>query len=249
MCPPVPDSIGPSLSSVSAVAMGASQSRGGKGKTGRLDSPRTGQGQRVKTGGGYFILTFKEAKIKIVNIGSGELQVLGTVIKQHCKVCKEGWDRNLTYSFKLDKPEKSYKSKLVPHILLSLYKEGWEPMTPIDTAGNVDNPSQTSICFRHREDPLITRLTGSTYSLASTSTTSKDASNECLCIQTFPPNLISFHSVPNTVLHEIVTRLQQDWVGGVKGVSAGIVSVIGDYTTNMPPTINANDIANDGRIT
>ena len=215
--------------------MGATQSRGGKG---RLDSPRT---HRAKPAGGYFILIFKEVKIKIVNIGHGELQVLGNIIKQHCKAVKEGWDRNLSYSVKLDKPERNYKSKLIPHILLSLYKEGWEPMPPIDTAGNVDNTHQTSICFRHREDPLLGRLTGSTYSLGNTSTASKDVSNDCLCIITQPPSMVTFHSVPNTVLHEMVTRLHQDWEGGVKGVSAGVASVIGDYTTNMPPTINMVD--------
>ena len=62
--------------------MGATQSRGGKG---RLDSPKI---HRVKTGGGYFILTLKEVKIKIVNIGHCELQVLSNIIKQNCKVVK-----------------------------------------------------------------------------------------------------------------------------------------------------------------
>jgi hypothetical protein len=112
-------------------------------------------------------------------------------------------------------------------------------MTPIDTAGNVENSSQTSICFRHREDPL-NKLTGSTYSLNS-SIGSKEVSNECLCIETFRPNFISFHSVPNTVLHEIVNKLQEDWTGGVKGVSAGVASVISDYSPNMPPTLNMMD--------
>ena len=57
-------------------------------------------GQRVKTG--YFILTFKDVKIKIVNIGSTELRILTTIIKRNCKVCKEGWDRSMTYSLKLE---------------------------------------------------------------------------------------------------------------------------------------------------
>ena len=220
--------------------MGASQSRAGKKQNVKLDSPKaTGQGQRVKTAVGYFILSLKDEKIKIVNIASSELKILTSIIKRHCKVSKEGWDRNMTYSFKLEKPEKNCKIKLVTDILLSLYKEGWEPMTPIDTAGNVENSSQTSICFRHREDPL-NKLTGSTYSLSS-SIGSKEVSNECLCIETFRPNFISFHSVPNTVLHEIVNKLQEDWTGGVKGVSAGVASVISDYSTNMPPTLNRVD--------
>jgi len=224
---------------VADMGSSQSQSRPGKKLNGKLDSPKGGgQGYRVKTAG-YFILSFKDVKIKIVNIASSELKILTSIIKRHCKVSKEGWDRNMTYSFKLEKPEKNCKIKLVTDILLSLYKEGWEPMTPIDTAGNVENSSQTSICFRHREDPL-SRLTGSTYSLNS-SIASKEVSNECLCIETFRPNFISFHSVPNTVLHEIVTKLQEDWAGGVKGVSAGVASVIGDYTTNMPPTLSILD--------
>ena len=221
--------------------MGASQSRAGKKQNAKLDSPKaTGQGQRVKTAGGYFILSFKDVKIKIVNIASSELKILTSIIKRHCKVSKEGWDRNMTYSFKLEKPEKNCLIQLVTDILLSLYKEGWEPMTPIDTAGNDENSSQTSICFRHREDPL-NKLNGSTYSLSSRSLAGKEVSNECLCIETFRPNFISFHSVPNTVLHEIVNKLQEDWTGGVKGVSAGVASVISDYSTNMPPTLNRVD--------
>ena len=144
----------------------------------------------------------QDEKIKIVNIAAAELKILTSIVKRHCRICKEGWDRNMTYSFKLDGQETSHKIKLVTDILLSLYKEGWEPMTPIDTAGKVDSISHTSICFRHREDPF-NRLNGSNYSLASSIGGGKELSNECLCIETFQPNFVGFHSVPNTVLHEI----------------------------------------------
>eukprot|EP00092_Neocalanus_flemingeri_P024436 GFUD01026496.1.p1 GENE.GFUD01026496.1~~GFUD01026496.1.p1 ORF type:complete len:378 (+),score=106.71 GFUD01026496.1:40-1173(+) len=219
--------------------MGASQSRGGRKQNGKLDSSKE-VGHKVRSGGGYFILSFKDVKIKIVNIASSELKILTSIIKRHCKVSKEGWDRNMTYLFRLEKPEKNCLIKLVTDILLSLYKEGWEPMTPIDTASKADsknNSAQTSICFRRRED--IENKTDSCYSLASVGV--KEVSNECLCIETFQSNFISFHSVPNTVLHEIITRLQQDWTLGVKGVSIGVASVISDYTINMPPTLNMVD--------
>ena len=60
--------------------------------------------------------------------------------------------------------------RLVTDLLLSLYTEGWQPMTPIDTA--VDRADrQTSICWRRRED--VGNFRGSALSLASVTSRGK----------------------------------------------------------------------------
>ena len=60
--------------------------------------------------------------------------------------------------------------RLVTDLLLSLYTEGWQPMTPIDTA--VDRADrQTSICWRRRED--VGNFRGSSLSLASVTSRGK----------------------------------------------------------------------------
>ena len=63
------------------------------------------------------------------------------VIKRHCRVSKEGWEhgRSMTYFYKIDKIEKLELIRLGTDLLLSLYREGWEPMTPIDTAIDKEN--------------------------------------------------------------------------------------------------------------
>ena len=53
-------------------------------------------------GSGYFIFSFKDSKIKIVNIVSGQQKMLAVIIKRHCRVSREGWEagRSMTYTFK-----------------------------------------------------------------------------------------------------------------------------------------------------
>ena len=43
--------------------------------------------------------------------------------------------------------------------------------------------------------------------------------SECLCIETFSANCLGFHSTPNTLLHEIVTELQDQHL--LEAVSSG----------------------------
>ena len=45
--------------------------------------------------------------------------------------------------------------------------------------------------------------------------------SECLCIETFSANCLGFHSTPNTLLHEIVTELQDQNL--LEAVSSGLV--------------------------
>ena len=54
---------------------------------------------------------------------------------------------------------------------------------------------------------------------------------ECLCLETYGSNLLGFHDVPNTVLHDLVHCAERDWGPGIAGISQGIYSVISDYST------------------
>ena len=54
---------------------------------------------------------------------------------------------------------------------------------------------------------------------------------ECLCLETYGSNLLGFHDVPNTVLHDLVTCAEREWGPGLAGISQGIYSVISDYST------------------
>ena len=86
---------------------------------------------------------------------------------------------------------------------------------------------QTSICWKRREYlPAPLASATSTLSLASVATRGSGGSggggtprgslggggggahNECLCVEIFGSNCLGFHNTPNTLLHEIVTKLQ-----------------------------------------
>ena len=163
-------------------------------------------------GNGYFIFSFKDSKVKVVNVNSSTQKMITVIIKRHCRVSKEGWEhgRSMTYFYKIDKIEKYELIRLVTDLLLSLYREGWEPMTPIDTA--VDKADkQTSICWRRREEGCLMSSRGSIGSLSSVVTRASvgtPSSNECLCVETFSRNCLGFHNTPNTLLHDLVTQLQ-----------------------------------------
>ena len=43
--------------------------------------------------------------------------------------------------------------------------------------------------------------------------------SECLCIETFSANCLGFHNTPNTLLHDIVTELQDQHL--LEAVSSG----------------------------
>ena len=50
---------------------------------------------------GYFILSLKPDKIKVVNAEAGVLRLLAAIIRRHVDIVKEGWDRHLTYCYRL----------------------------------------------------------------------------------------------------------------------------------------------------
>ena len=114
---------------------------------------------------GNFILSLKSRTIKVVNAESVELKLLTALIKKHCQILKEGWDRNLTYSYKLKESGGQCIIQLVADTLMSLYGLGWEPMTPIEMkfkSHTVDGGLRTDICFRKKD---IGVELGSIYSL------------------------------------------------------------------------------------
>lgn len=192
------------------------------------------------SGSGYFILSLKGDRIKVVNAESTELKLLTLIIRRHCKIIKEGWDRHLTFSYRLKVNGRHCMIQLVADFLLSLFQAGWEPMTPIDMGlkkSETGEGPQTAICFRRKYDAEDREIYGSNFSLLSNMGASKDGENNCLCLETYKSNYLGFHDVTNTVLYEVVNTIQQEWQPGIKGVSMAVSSVISDYTTTMPSVL------------
>ena len=230
--------------------MGASHSRArpgsGPAKIKKFDFGKT----HAAPTNGYFILSLKGDRIKVVNAESSELKLLTIIIRRHCKILKDGWDRHLTFSYRLRKTGRHCMIQLVADFLLSLYQAGWEPMTPIDMGlkkSETGSGPQTAICFRRKFDGEEREVFGSSYSLLSQMGTSKDSENSCLCLETFKDNYLGFHDVSNTVLYELVDRIQEDWEPGIRGVSMAVSSVISDYTTTMPPVLPGHPDVQDAK--
>ena len=51
--------------------------------------------------GGYFILSLKSEKIKVVNADTSEITLLNQIIRRHTKILSEGWERHMTWAFQL----------------------------------------------------------------------------------------------------------------------------------------------------
>ena len=201
---------------------------------------------------GYFILSLKPDKIKVVNAEAAVLRLLTNVIKKHGVIAKEGWDRHLTYSYRLVMSGCQEMIQLVADTLMLLYQSGWEPMTPLQMSGgkhskskvktDIVTTSRIDICFRRSEVTGESRM-GSSYSLRRESL--YDSENCCLCLQTFKDSGLICHNVSNTVLLELVTALQELWSPGIAGVSVGVASVIQDYTANMPRVLGSSQYGQD----
>ncbi len=222
--------------------MGASHSRARPG-TGpaKITKFQFGKSQ-IQPATGYFIISLKGDRIKVVNAESPELKLLTAIIRRHCKIVKEGWDRHLTYMYKLKKVGRHMMIQLVADFLLSLYQVGWEPMTPIDMGIQkvaTGSGPQTAICFRRKYgyDEQHQQVFGSNTSILSQLGSSKDGDNNCLCLETYKDCYVGFHDVTNTVLYELVETIRNEWTPGLKGVSMAVSSVISDYTTSMPPVL------------
>lgn len=201
---------------------------------------------------GYFILCIKgNDRIKVVNASSSVLKRLTVVIKRHFVILKSGWDRHLAYSFKLQKASRHSLISMAAEILLTLYRGGWEPMTPIDLCAKGRAQSQTAICFR-RETPEDDEIPGygtPTHSLyrdtpppnsgprinfgESFDECMQSEHKECLCLETYGKNILGFHEVPNMVLYDLVRCVQQEWQPGLVGISNAVSSVISDYAVDI----------------
>ena len=233
--------------------MGASHSRArpgtGPAKTKRFQFGKTHSAPST----GYFILSLKGDRIKVVNAEAGELKLIAAIIRRHCSILRDGWDRHLTFSYKIRRAGKHCMIQLVADALLSLYQLGWEPMTPIDMGitsskklldsgedihdgDSNSNGPQTAICFRRRCDHTDDSLYGSNYSLLSHTGSAKETTpvaaseNSCLCLETYRDNYLGFHDVSNTILYNLVDTIRQEWRRGIRGVSMAVSSVISDYT-------------------
>ena len=214
--------------------MGAAGSRRGcKGGDGEKEKKLVLGANHPPHSCGYFILSYRGDKVKVVNAKKEELKLLGGIIKNRCEILKEGWDRNMTYSFRLKVVERHCMIKLVADTLFYLYQAGWEPMTPVDMARKTTQDGlKSSICFRQRKGAA--ELSGHFASL------STNEENVCLSIEIYRSNIIGFHNVSNPLLLDLVTTIQKEWSPGIRGVSMGVASVITDYTTNMPPVLTSH---------
>ena len=219
--------------------MGAAHSR--RNMVSKDKRPRiSGAGLASTPTTGYFMLSYKADRVKVVNADSGELKLLTSIIRRHCQILKEGWDRHLTYSYRLKVVGRHSVIQLVADTLLSLYQAGWQPMTPMDMGlcrEQSTNGSQTTICFKRKENTNSSEGFTSSSSSLTRIGNSIDGENSCLCLEIFQSNYLGLHNASNTVLHELVTTIQKEWSPGIRGVSSGVASVITDYTTNMPPVL------------
>ena len=182
---------------------------------------------------GYFILSLKPDKIKVVNAEAAVLRLLATIIRRHVGIVKEGWDRHLTYCYRLRVSSCHHMIQLVADTLMGLYQSGWEPMTPLEMGtrrgksaarerlGDIVTSSRVDICFRNKEE--AGEVLGSSYSIRRESLVDD---NCCLCLQTFRDSFLICHNVSNTVLYDVVSAIQDKWGPGIQGVSAGVASVI-----------------------
>ena len=183
---------------------------------------------------GYFILSLKPDKIKVVNAEAGVMRLLTTVIRRHVVIVKEGWDRHLTYCYRLHVPACQNMIQLVADTLMSLYQSGWEPMTPLEMGRKQKNKtkdivtnSRIDICFQNKDESHSN--SGTSISVGSSYSIKRDSiydESSCLCLQTFKDSYLICHNVSNTCLMEVVTCIQDSWSPGIKGVSIGVASVI-----------------------
>ena len=227
---------------------------------------------------GYFILCLKMGegrdRIKVVNASGPILKTISNMLGRHCVISKQGWDRHSAFSFKLQKPSSSTGRhcmiSLTSEVLLTLYRLGWEPMTPIDlSVKGLEN--QTAICFRKLNSTCTTtpagtpkiqnsriphiRITeerqasfensdvyGSTNTINKYSAPIRMQSQDCLCLETYGKHYLGFHDVPNEVLFDLVQCVLSEWLPGVGGISASISSVVSDYSEEM---MNLNVLHNN----
>ena len=253
-----------------AEKMGAAHSRArpgaGPAKFARATHKPPGDPSVVGTSNyGYFILCIKATdRIKIVNASTPVLKMVTSVVRRHFTIIKSGWDRQMAYSFKLQKASRDALISLTAEILLTLYRLGWEPMMPIDLGvkkkgrGNAQN--QTAICFR-RDTPEPEPDENLSFYRDTPTPSLRNANfgesfdecmlsehKECLCIETYGDNVLGFHEVPNILLYDLVRCVQQEWLPGLYGISNAVSSVISDYAVDTDFEVLPGDVVGDRRF-
>ena len=243
---------------------------------------------------GYFILCLKNGdktdKIKVVNASGSVHKLLQAIIGRNSVILKSGWDRHLVFSYKLQKSTRNRHSliqvlkpqlylityeltnelfpQLTAELLLTLYRMGWEPMTPIDLpggsrdGGNSSNQNgqtdgskvvnmQTAICFRRGKNNNASQEHLSSMSYDDIQkvwpNTMGVERHDCLCLETFSENHLGFHDVPNTLLLDLVQCVSADWQPGLLGISEAVYSVISDYSTDSDMEVLSSFSAVDDR--
>ena len=179
-----------------------------------------------------FILGLSHRQIHVVSANDNERLTLSAIIRSHCTVVKEGWTRNITYAFKIKKMNKTNMISLLSNLLFTLYQNGWDPLAPVDV-GKENKKTLTTICFRKR--PKISGSFKSLRSRLSMLGTSTDKESSCFCLELYQHSILVFHSVPNSVLAELVTTA--NYAQGIAGVSRAVFSVISDYSRMRYPVM------------
>ena len=223
---------------------------------------------------GYFILCIKGGdRIKLVNASGPVLKMLTSVVKRHFVIIKAGWDRQMAYSFKIQKASRDSLISMTAEALLTLYRLGWMPMTPIDLSVSKkkgqSSQNQTAICFRRDssepeadadETPTASlyrnapapRLGSAGYNASIVGESFDECMlnehKECLCIETYGDNILGFHDVPNIMLYDLVRCVQQEWAPGIRGISNAVSSVISDYAVDMDFAVLPGDVIGDRRF-
>jgi len=220
--------------------MGAVHSR----KTGpaKIDKFRFRVNPMAPSKGGYFILSIKSDKVKVVNADSAEISLLTSIIRRHTRILSEGWERHMTWAIQLASSGRQSRIEIVSDVLLTLFQAGWEPMTPLDMGLHLKESAksgpQVTICFKQKEE----LATDSALDVSRVSLDPVLSEHSCLCLETYGSNYLGFHNISNTTLHEIVTSLTCEWPPGLVGVSGGVSSVISDYMSPVmtPATLPAD---------
>ena len=186
-----------------------------------------------------FILSLRSDRIQMVNANNKELLLITPIIRCHCSVLREGWIRSMTYSYKLKKTTKNCMIRLVSDILLSLDEAGWDPLAPLDMEEK-NMRKQTAICFRKKK-----KKTNPYKHNMSRLEAAKDKETSRVCIELYLHRYLIFHTVPNTVLNELVSSANTAWkdacqVEGITGVSRAVFSVISDYSILHYPVLSSS---------
>jgi hypothetical protein len=197
----------------------------------RRQTGENGKGENYEKQGPHlslkdnFKLSLSARHIQVLNSSNKELLLITPIIRCHCTVVREGWVKSMTYSYKIKKTTKICMIRLMSNVLSSLYQAGWDPLAPVEM-GRQRTKKQTAICFRRRQI-----IMGS----LSRRGTSMDGETSGFSIELYHHNMLVFHSVPNSVLAELVTTASTSTVKGIAGVSRAVFSVISDYSSQRYP--------------